>query len=144
MWISILNLSPSVLERYAGRSNKIHRRSFICESCRYHIALVEDAVQLYWVTVHDIIRYVFNVLVTHSHIFHTSVAKEVEQPLDVLLLVGWGEWYGVGWVKLNPLVTSLRWMRWKENRSRATSHSVGKPKSVPIYYTWFYNQLMRQ
>jgi hypothetical protein len=39
--------------RYAGRSNKIHRRSFICESCRHHITLVEDAVQLYWVTVHE-------------------------------------------------------------------------------------------
>ena len=40
--------------RYAGRSNKIHRRSFICESCRHHITLVEDAVQLYWVTVHEV------------------------------------------------------------------------------------------
>ncbi len=39
--------------RYAGRSNKIHRRPFICESSRHHITLVEDAVELYWVTVHE-------------------------------------------------------------------------------------------
>ncbi len=55
--------------RYAGRSNKIHRRSFICESCRHHITLVEDAVQLYWVMVHE---YVCMYVCTYMHMSYNT------------------------------------------------------------------------